>query len=65
MHRTPIAIILPITFFTFFHSPHHYNTRSIPPTFIPILPYLPSIIALIFPSFYIALIPFHCHLLPH
>ncbi|WP_144501055.1 spore germination protein, partial [Bacillus sp. WP8] len=65
IHPTPIPIILPITFFTFFHSPHHYNTPSIPPTFIPIFPYLPSIIPLIFPSFYIPLIPFHYHLLPH
>ncbi|ARD57752.1 spore germination protein KA [Bacillus safensis FO-36b] len=64
MDGSPMAIILPITFFSFFQSPDDYNSRWIPATFIRILRYLACIIAVILPSFYIAVIAFHYEVVP-
>lgn len=63
MDGSPMAIILPITFFSFFQSPDDYNSR-IPATFIRILRYIACIIAVILPSFYIAVIGFHYEVVP-
>ncbi|WP_353854386.1 spore germination protein [Bacillus sp. Bos-x628] len=61
---SPMAIILPVTFFSFFQSPDDYNSRWIPATFIRILRYLACLIAIILPSFYIAVIGFHYEVVP-
>ncbi|MGE6630288.1 spore germination protein [Bacillus sp. NPDC077027] len=64
MDGSPMAIILPITFFSFFQSPDDYNSRWIPATFIRVLRCLACIIAVILPSFYIAVIGFHYEVIP-
>nr|WGD99092.1 spore germination protein [Bacillus safensis] len=53
-----------MTFFSFFQSPDDYNSRWIPATFIRILRYLACFIAVILPSFYIAVIAFHYEVVP-
>ncbi|MFS0654144.1 spore germination protein [Bacillus sp. 179-C3.3 HS] len=64
MDGSPMAILLPVTFFSFFQSPDDYNNRWIPATFIRMLRYLACVIAVILPSFYIAVIGFHYEVVP-
>ncbi|WHF26657.1 spore germination protein [Bacillus altitudinis] len=61
---SPMALILPVTIFSFFQSPDDYNSRWIPATMIRLLRYFSCLLAVILPSFYIAVIAFHYEVIP-
>lgn len=62
---SPTALILPVTFFSFYQSSDDYNSRWIPATFIRMLRYISFIIAITFPAFYISIIAYHLEVIPH
>jgi len=61
---TPGVLILPVNFFSFFKAPDDYNTHWIFGSLIGILRIMSSIIAIYFPSIYIALTSFHYYMVP-
>ncbi|HET7578885.1 MAG TPA: spore germination protein [Bacillales bacterium] len=61
---SPAVLILPVTFFTFYQSPDDYNSRWIPGTFIRLLRITSFLIAIMLPSFYIAIAGFHFEVIP-
>lgn len=62
--NSPFALILPVTFFQMMNSPEDYYGRFIMTTFIRFIRYLFLLVALLFPSIYIAVTTFHHELLP-
>ncbi|WP_223593907.1 spore germination protein [Neobacillus bataviensis] len=62
--NSPFALIVPVTFFQMMNSPEDYYGRFIMTTFIRFIRYLFLIVALLFPSIYIAVTTFHHELLP-
>ncbi|MEH7335120.1 spore germination protein [Neobacillus drentensis] len=62
--NSPFALIVPVTFFQMMNSPEDYFGRFIMTTFIRFIRYLFLIVALLFPSIYIAVTTFHHELLP-
>ncbi|WP_284036660.1 spore germination protein [Neobacillus sp. 114] len=62
--NSPFALIVPVTFFQMMNSPEDYYGRFIMTTFIRLIRYLFLLIALLFPSIYIAVTTFHQELLP-
>ncbi|WP_160724742.1 spore germination protein [Bacillus sp. USDA818B3_A] len=62
--NSPFALIVPVTFFQMMNSPEDYYGRFIMTTFIRLLRYLFLLIALLFPSIYIAVTTFHQELMP-
>ncbi|MCC5910677.1 MAG: spore germination protein [Clostridiaceae bacterium] len=61
---SPLALILPTTFFQLFQSPEDYYERILYGNFARILRFVGFIIATSFPSIYVALISFHQEMLP-
>ncbi|MEK3882059.1 spore germination protein [Paenibacillus sp. PL2-23] len=61
---SPIALIAPTTFFSFFDSPEDYYQRFDIATFIRTIRYVAYLISMIFPSLYIAITTFHQEMLP-
>lgn len=62
---SPTALILPVTFFAFYQSPDDYNSRWIPGTYIRALRIMSFLIAIMLPSFYIAVAGFHFEVIPY
>ncbi|MGX6445098.1 spore germination protein [Neobacillus sp. K501] len=60
----PSCLIIPVTFFAFFHSPDDYNSRWMIGTFIRFLRLMSIAIAVNLPALYIAIIGFHFEVLP-
>ncbi|MFC5403434.1 spore germination protein [Cohnella soli] len=65
MDNTPAALIMPVTFFTFYQSPDDYNSRSIAGSFIRLLRLFSFMIAIMLPAFYIAVLSFHYEVIPN
>ncbi len=61
---SPSCLLIPITFFAFFHSPDDYNSRWIIGSFVRSLRFLSIVIAVNLPAVYIAVIGFHFEVLP-
>ncbi|WP_409294624.1 spore germination protein [Peribacillus sp. SCS-26] len=61
---SPTALIMPVTFFSFFQSPDDYNSRILPGTFYRMLRIISFMTALILPSVYIAIVAFHFEVVP-
>src|SRR5690625_1445036 len=59
------AIILPVTFFSFFQSPDDYNNRFYAGTVFRLLRLFSFIGTLLLPPFYIALVGFHFEIIPY
>ncbi|ULT59535.1 spore germination protein [Neobacillus drentensis] len=64
MEGYPACLIIPVTFFAFFHSPDDYNSRWMIGTFIRSMRLVSIIIAVNLPAIYIAVIGFHFEVLP-
>lgn len=64
MDGTPTALIMPVTFFTFYQSPDDYNSRSLAGSFIRLLRFFSFFIAIALPSYYIAVVSFHYEVIP-
>jgi spore germination protein len=62
--NSPFALIVPVTFFEMMNSPEDYYGRFIMTSFIRFIRYLFLVVALLFPSIYIAVTTFHHELLP-
>ncbi|MEH7503583.1 spore germination protein [Neobacillus drentensis] len=60
----PSALILPVTFFSFYQSPDDYHRKWMVGSFIRLLRLMSFIIATIIPALYIAIIGFHPEILP-
>ncbi len=60
----PSCLLIPITFFAFFHSPDDYNSRWIIGSFVRSLRFMSIVIAVNLPAVYIAVIGFHFEVLP-
>lgn len=58
------ALVLPVTFFAFYQSTDDYNTRFSIGSFYRLIRYISFVIAVLLPSFYIAIIGFHAEVLP-
>ncbi|MGG0178856.1 spore germination protein [Gottfriedia acidiceleris] len=61
---SPSALVLPITFFTFYQSPDDYNSRWMVASFARILRLVSFLIAISLPALYIALVSFHFEIIP-
>lgn len=64
MEGNPSCLIIPVTFFAFFHSPDDYNSRWMIGTFIRAMRLMSIFIAVNLPAIYIAVIGFHFEVLP-
>ncbi|MEH7344944.1 spore germination protein [Bacillus sp. JJ1532] len=62
---SPAALIVPVTFFSFYQSPDDYNSRWTTATFIRLLRMISFVIAITFPSIYIGVVSFHLEVLPN
>jgi len=61
---SPTALIVPVSFFAFYQSPDDYNTRFMIGSFYRLIRYIASVVAILLPATYIALIGFHSETLP-
>ncbi|MBT2735848.1 spore germination protein [Bacillus sp. ISL-7] len=64
VENSPFALVVPVTFFQMMSSPEDYYGKFIMATFIRFIRYLFLLVALLFPSIYIAVTTFHQELLP-
>ncbi|KKI89176.1 hypothetical protein WQ54_28355 [Bacillus sp. SA1-12] len=64
VENSPFALVVPVTFFQMMASPEDYYGRFMMSSFIRFIRYLFLLIALLFPSIYIAVTTFHQELLP-
>lgn len=64
MEGVPFAHIVPVSFFTFFHSAEDFSFKPIISTSLRILRILAAFITLLLPSFYLAIYYFHQEALP-
>lgn len=64
MEGNPTSLLIPVTFFAFFHSPDDYNSRWMIGTFIRSMRLMSIAIAVNLPAIYIAVIGFHFEVLP-
>jgi spore germination protein KA len=62
--NTPFALIIPVLFLQFLQTPEDYYMRPYQATFLRILRFVTLNIALLLPSFYIAITTFHQEMLP-
>lgn len=65
MDGSPTALIFPVNIFSFFQSPDDFNSRWITGSLIRFLRMIGSVIAIILPSFYIAIFTFHSEVIPN
>lgn len=61
---TPVALILPVTFFSFFQAPDDYNQSWLIGSFLRLIRLLGMMIALFLPGIYIAILTFHYFMVP-
>jgi spore germination protein len=62
--NSPFALIIPSTFSQFFQSPEDYNERWIVSTFIRILRWISSFLAVFTPAIYISVVTYHPGFIP-
>ncbi|MDX5475728.1 MAG: spore germination protein [Bacillaceae bacterium] len=62
--NSPGALILPVTFFTFFQSPEDYNNRWYYGSFIRMIRIISFVISILLPAFYISIVSFHYEVVP-
>jgi len=62
--NSPYALIVPATFNQFFQSPEDYNERWILSSFIRLLRWISSFVAVFTPAIYIAILTYHPSLIP-
>lgn len=62
--NTPFQLIMPMTFFSFFHSPEDYYQNWLITTVIRIMRFGAAFLATFLPAFYIALLEYHHGMLP-
>lgn len=62
--NSPFALIIPATFTQFFQSPEDYNERWIVASFIRLLRWVASFLAVLTPAIYIAVVTYHPGLIP-
>jgi len=63
--NSPAALVMPVTFFSFYQSPDDYNSRSLDGSFIRILRLFSFLIAIMLPAYYIAVMSFHYEVVPN
>lgn len=61
---TPGVLILPVTLFSFFKAPDDYNIHWIFGSLLGVLRVVSALVAIYFPSIYIALTTFHYYMVP-
>lgn len=61
---SPTALIMPITFFSFYQSPDDYNSRWMVGSFARLIRLVSFLIAISLPAMYIALVSFHFEIIP-
>ncbi|MFK7695978.1 spore germination protein [Paenibacillus sp. HJGM_3] len=61
---SPLALILPITFFSFYQSSDDYNHRWITGSFFRLIRFISFILAISLPAIYIAIVTYHSEVLP-
>ncbi|WP_096188304.1 spore germination protein [Evansella halocellulosilytica] len=59
------ALVLPMTFFSFYHSNDDYNSRWYTGTFFRLIRMLSFIVAVTLPGLYIAIVSFHYEIIPY
>nr|WP_179295393.1 spore germination protein [Bacillus sp. FJAT-45350] len=64
MDHTPACLVLPVTVWSFFHTAEDFNQRFAFGNFIRLIRLLAVFVALLMPSFYIAITNFHIEMLP-
>jgi spore germination protein KA len=64
MEGSPFAHVVPVNFFTFFHSGEDFSLNPVAATFLRILRFLGATISILLPAFYIAITYFHQEALP-
>ncbi|MDM5339861.1 spore germination protein [Fictibacillus enclensis] len=62
---TATALILPVTFLSFFQSPDDFNSRVLSGSFFRLLRMVSFLVAMTLPAVYIAIIGFHFEILPN
>lgn len=60
----PVALIAPVSFYSFFQAPDDYNINWVLGSFTRIMRYLATILALLLPPAYITLASFHYYMIP-
>ncbi|KRE39791.1 spore gernimation protein KA [Paenibacillus sp. Soil522] len=61
---SPMALMAPTTFFTFFQSPEDYYQRFDIATFVRIIRYAAYVVSILLPALYIAVTTYHQEMLP-
>ena len=61
---TPVMLIAPVTYFTFFRAPDDFNSHWIIGSFLGLLRELGMILAVFLPALYIAIVSFHYYMIP-
>ncbi|MCA0753966.1 spore germination protein [Paenibacillus sp. N4] len=61
---TPIALMAPTTFFSFFQSPEDFYQRYDIATFIRVIRYVAYVVSMLLPALYIAVTTYHQEMLP-
>ncbi|HYE83397.1 MAG TPA: spore germination protein [Clostridia bacterium] len=61
---TPIVLIAPVSFFSFFQALDDYSTNWMFGSFIRIVRFIAAIVAVFLPGLYIAIISFHYYMVP-
>lgn len=64
MENSPFVLVMPVSFFTFFHSGEDFSLRAVPANFLRLLRLFGALVSTIMPSFYIAITYFHQEALP-
>lgn len=64
LEGVPFAHIVPVSFFTFFHSAEDFSFKSLNSSFLRILRLVAAFTTLLLPSFYLAIYYFHPEALP-
>ena len=62
--NSPVALVAPVNFFSFYESPDDYNSRALVGSFYRILRLISFISAIFLPAFYIAVVSFHSEIIP-
>ncbi|SMG21437.1 spore germination protein [Paenibacillus aquistagni] len=61
---SPTALLMPVTFFSFYQSPDDYYFRSFSGSFIRFIRIVSFVIAICLPAYYIAVVSFHYEVIP-
>ena len=62
--NSPVALLAPVNFFSFYESPDDYNSRVLVGSFYRLLRLISFVAAIFLPAFYIAVVSFHSEIIP-